>query len=511
MFDDEEEDEDENDLYDASRPSRLRIYLMPQSSPESRRLASLALIGVLALLGCPQPSAAQTKHPNVILILIDDLGWTDLGCQGSKFYGTPHIDALAASGMRFTHGYSACTVCSPTRAAVLTGMYSARLHITDWIEGHKRPFAKLNVPDWTMHLPHETLTMAEAFRASGYATCHVGKWHLGGEEFWPTTQGFDQNIGGNHRGQPPSYFFPYERDNIKLPGLAEGQEGEYLTDRLTEEAIRFITASQDRPFFLYLPHYTVHTPLAAKPVLVAKYRAKAERMPDQPHTNAVYAAMIESLDGGIGKLLAALDRLKLRDSTIVIFTSDNGGLMSSTSNVPLRVGKGSAYEGGVRVPLFVSYPPVIMAGSKSDVPAMSIDLLPTLVELCGLDLAKAPAWDGVSLAPILKRSGSFQREALYWHYPHYHPGGATPYGAIRAGSYRLVEFYEDSKVELYNLKDDVGETTDLSAAQPTKRDELLAKLRSWRKEVGAQMPTPNPDYDASKDAAGPAVKAKKDK
>jgi arylsulfatase A-like enzyme len=432
-----------------------------------------------------------------------------LGCQGSTFYETPHIDRLAASGMRFTQGYSACTVCSPTRAAVLTGMYPARLHITDWIEGHKRPYAKLRVPDWRMHLPHSALTMAEVFQANGYATCHLGKWHLGGEEFWPTTHGFDQNIGGNHRGQPPSYFFPYERENIKLPGLTEGQEGEYLTDRLTEEAVQFIKANKDRPFFLYFPHYAVHTPLQAKPNLVAKYRDKAGRMRNQPHTHAVYAAMIESLDQGTGKLLDTLDSLKLRESTIVIFTSDNGGLMSSTSNAPLRVGKGSAYEGGVRVPLIVSYPPGIKAGSTSDVPSMSIDLLPTLADLCVLDVAKAPAWDGVSLAPALKQSGLVERDALFWHYPHYHPGGATPYGAIRAGDYRLVEFYEDGKVELYHLKDDIGETRDLAATQPAKRDELLGKLRAWRKEVSAQMPTANPDYDAAKDAPRPAGKGKK--
>ena len=453
----------------------------------------------------------SAERPNVILILIDDMGWTDLACQGSRFYETPHIDRLAASGMRFTQGYSACTVCSPTRAAVLTGMYPARLHITDWIEGHKRPFARLKVPDWMMHLPHETMTMAEVFKANGYATCHIGKWHLGGEEFWPTTQGFDHNIGGNHRGQPPSYFFPYERENIKLPGLAEGKEGEYLTDRLTGEAVKFITAHKDRPFFLHFPHYTVHTPLQAKPDLVAKYRAKAEQMLDQPHKSAVYAAMIESLDNGIGKLLRALDELKLRENTIVVFTSDNGGLMSSTSNVPLRMGKGSAYEGGVRVPLIVSYPPMIKAGSTSDVPAMSIDLLPTLIDLCGLDLAKSPGWDGVSLMPALKQSGQVQRDALYWHYPHYHPGGATPYGAVRAGEYRLVEYYEDGKVELYNLKDDIGESRDLAASQPAKRNELLAMLRAWRKDVGAQLPTANPDYDAAKDAPRPAGKLKKAK
>jgi arylsulfatase A-like enzyme len=476
---------------------------------------------ILALTG-PLVHAAE-RPPNVILILIDDLGWTDLGCQGSKFYETPHIDRLAASGMRFTSGYSACTVCSPTRAAVMTGKYPARLHITDWIEGHKRPFAKLKVPDWTMHLPHGETTIAEVFHAAGYATAHVGKWHLGNESHWPATQGFDVNIGGNHRGQPPSYFFPYETAAIKLPGLAEGKEGEYLTDRLTDEAIAWITASKDKPFFLYLPHYTVHTPLQAKPELVAKYRAKADKLPDQPHKNATYAAMIESLDDGIGRLLATLEELKLRENTVVVFTSDNGGLLSSTSNVPLRVGKGSAYEGGVRVPLIVSYPPSIAAGSTSDVPAMSIDLLPTLVELCGLKPAEKLACDGISLASVLthrrlhapreerisrSEMPKVQRDALYWHYPHYHPGGAAPYGAVRAGDYRLVEFYEDSRVELYRLADDIGERRELAASQPAKRDELLALLHAWRKEVGAQMPTPNSDFDAAKDAARPAKKTK---
>jgi arylsulfatase A-like enzyme len=473
------------------------------------RLHPAFALGVAIAVSGGSTLAADASRPNVVLILIDDLGWTDLGCQGSQFYETPHIDRLAASGMRFTQGYSACTVCSPTRAAVLTGQYPARLRITDWIEGHKRPFAKLQVPDWTMHLPHETLTLAEIFQASGYATCHIGKWHLGGEEFWPTTHGFDRNVGGNHRGQPPSYFFPYEREGIKLPGLAEGKEGEYLVDRLTDEAIRFITSSKDQPFFLYLPHYTVHTPLQAKPELVAKYRSKAAQHPELPHHNAVYAAMIESLDDGVGRLLAALDELKLRDNTLVIFTSDNGGLLSSTSNVPLRAGKGSAYEGGVRVPLIFSYPPVIAAGSASDVPAMSIDLAPTLVELCGLELAQPPKWDGVSLASSLKGGGGVQRDTLYWHYPHYHPGGASPYGAIRADDYRLVESYEDGKVELYNLKEDVGERHDLAAAQPAKRDELLARLRAWRGSVAAQMPSPNPAYDAAKDAARPAAKSKK--
>jgi arylsulfatase A-like enzyme len=358
-------------------------------------------------------------------------------------------------------------------------------------------------------LPHEEGTIAEVFRAAGYATAHIGKWHLGGEEYWPTTQGFDVNIGGNHRGQPPSYFFPYETAAIKLPGLTEGKPNEYLTDRLTDEAIRFITANKDRPLFLYLPHYTVHTPLQAKPELVAKYRAKAEQMPDAHQKNAVYAAMIESLDDGIGKVLANLDELILRENTIVVFTSDNGGLMSSTSNAPLRVGKGSAYEGGVRVPLIVSFPPAIAAGTTSNEPAMSIDLLPTLVDLCHLPEEESwPKWDGVSLAPVLTKQAEIKRDALYWHYPHYHPGGATPYGAIRAGDFRLVEFYEDNRVELYNLKEDVGEQHDLAPSLPAKRDELLAKFHAWREEVGAQMPMSNPQFDASRDQA-PGGKKKK--
>lgn len=469
----------------------------------------IRLLIVFLLLFVAKLALPAERPPNVILILIDDMGWTDLSCYGSKFYDTPNIDRLANSGMRLTSGYSACTVCSPTRAAVMTGKYPARLHITDWIAGHDRPFAKLKIPDWRQYLPHDETTIAEAFKTGGYVTCHIGKWHLGNEAYWPKTQGFDINIGGNHRGQPPSYFFPYERDNIKLPGLSEGKPGEYLTDRLTDESLAFISANKDRPFFLYLPHYTVHTPLQAKAEKIAKYQAKANRA--SPQHNATYAAMIESLDEGIGRLLDHLDHLSLRDQTIVVFTSDNGGLKLNevTSNDPSRAGKGSAYEGGVHVPFIVSYPPAIRPGSTSDLPAMSIDLFPTLVDLCGLSSkTPKPAWDGISVAPALTEKGEVKRDALYWHYPHYHPGGATPYGAIRAGDWRLVEFYEDGKVELYNLKDDIGETKDLAGSQTQKRDELLGMLRRWRTEVGAQMPTPNPNYDPDRDSRPQKAKAK---
>jgi len=475
-------------------------------------MPSSALVHFLCamLLCCAVLQPAAGSPPNVVLILVDDLGWTDLSCYGSKFYETPHIDRLAASGVRMTCGYSACTVCSPTRAAVLTGKYPARLHITDWIAGHQRPFAKLRPPAWTQHLPHEEVTIAEMFKAYGYATAHVGKWHLGEEEYGPLTQGFAVNIGGNHRGQPPAYFFPYERNEIKLPGLSAGQPNEYLTDRLTDEASGFITANKDRPFLLYLPHYGVHTPLQAKPEKIARYAAKADSSNPQHH--ATYAAMIESLDEGIGRLIGHLDKLQRRERTIIVFTSDNGGLELNqvTANDPLRAGKGSAYEGGVRVPLIVSYPPAIKAGTTSDVPAMSIDLLPTLMNLCGLPQEETwPAWDGVSIAPALTGQREVKREALYWHYPHYHPGGATPYGAVRAGDWRLIEFYETGELELYHLKDDVGENRDLAAEQPAKRDELAGLLRKWRTATRAQMPLPNPDHDPVRDAEAGKGKAKK--
>jgi arylsulfatase A len=297
---------------------------------------------LLALLALQDP-------PNVVFILVDDLGATDLGCAGSAYYETPNIDRLAAGGLRFTRAYSACTVCSPTRAALLTGKYPARLRVTDWIAGHKRPKAKLRVPDWVMRLPLEERTLAEALKGAGYATASVGKWHLGEPEFWPEKHGFDLNVGGSDRGQPGSYFAPY-----KIPTLADGPKGESLTERITEEAVRFIEAKRAGPFFLYLPHFTVHTPIQAKPEDVEKYKAKAK--PDAPHRNPAYAAMIESLDRSVGRIVDVLKRRGLTEQTLIVFTSDNGGLLPVTTNLGLRAGKGSAYEGGVRVPAIASWP-----------------------------------------------------------------------------------------------------------------------------------------------------------
>ncbi len=436
-------------------------------------------------------SAAEKPKLNFVFILADDLGWTDLSCYGSKFYETPNLDKLASQGMKFTQAYSACTVCSPTRASFLTGKYPARLHVTDWITGHKRPNAKLVPPDWTMHLPGDETTIAQVLKSVGYATASIGKWHLGDEEFYPKRFGFDENIGGFNKGSPPSYFSPY-----KNPFLIDGPDGEYLTDRLAEETVGFIKRNKDKPFFIYLPHYAVHTPIQAKPEVIEKYRKKIK--PGDAQNDPAYAALVESLDDSVGRIMSALDDLKLAERTVIIFTSDNGGLIPKTSNAPLRVGKGSAYEGGVRVPLIVRWPGAAKPGSQSDAPVMSIDFYPTLLEMAGVTDAPNHTSDGENLVPLLKQSGKPKRTTLFWHYPHYHPGGATPYGAIRDGDFKLIQFYETGGFELYNLKEDIGETNNLAKKMGAKIGELNKQLDLWRRNVGAQMPLPNPNYDPTK-------------
>ncbi len=465
----------------------------------------LALAVGAPVLAADEKVTTAGRPPNIIHILIDDMGWTDLGCMGSDLYETPNIDRLAAQGVRFDNAYSACTVCSPTRAATMTGRYPARLHVTDWIHGSNRPKAKLKIPDWTQYLPDAEVTLAEALKPAGYVSACVGKWHLGdGPEHYPTTQGFDVNVAGYGAGSAPSHFSPY-----KIPTLEDGPPGEYLTDRLTTEACQFIAANRDRPFLLYLPHYTVHTPIQAKRPLIEKYRQKIK--PGMRHTNATYAAMIESLDEGVGRLLSTLEAEGIADRTIVVFTSDNGGLMQpghSTVNVPLRVGKGSAYEGGIRVPLIIKWPGVTPAGSVCHEPVVSIDFLPTYLEIGAAP--RRDDVDGRSLAALLRDpSARLDREAIYWHYPHYHPGGATPYGAVRARDWKLIEFYEDNHVELYNLAADIGETKDLAGSLPEKAEALRGQLHDWRQSVAAQMPTPNPDYDPQADANQQKAAAKK--
>jgi len=443
----------------------------------------------LPLLKCRKNSQFKQK-PNFVFILIDDLGWTDLTCYGSQFYETPNIDKLASAGMKFTDAYAACPVCSPTRASILTGKYPARLNLTDWIPGHSRYNAKLVTPNFNQQLPLTEITIAEALKSAGYVSASIGKWHLGEELFYPQKQGFDLNIGGTHKGQPPSYFSPY-----KIPTIQDGPENEYLTDRLADEAIRFIETNQDKPFFLYWSHFAVHTPLQAKSKMIAKYQSKTE--PGQAQNNATYAAMIQSVDEAVGRVLAKLEQLKIAENTIVIFMSDNGGLARVTSNAPLRAGKGSAYEGGVREPMIICWPGVVQAGSICNVPVTSVDSYPTILEIAGIEPPSAMEIDGVSLVPLLKQRETLDREAIYWHYPHYHPGGATPFSAVRKGDYKLIEFFEDGRLELYHLKHDISEANDLATQVPEKTAELHKLLKDWRKRMNAQIPSPNPDYNSA--------------
>lgn len=454
----------------------------------------ILLLTLLCGLGIRPASAAETRL-NVVLILADDLGWTDLGCFGSDLYQTPNLDRLAREGMKFTQAYSACTVCSPTRASLLTGKYPARVRVTDWIPGRPPANPKLLVPDWTKRLEHAEVTLAEAYKAAGYATASIGKWHLGPETHWPKSQGFDVNIAGTDLGSPTSgYFSPW-----KIATLPDGREGDYLTDRMGEEAERYVRAADaNRPFFLYLPHFAVHTPIQAPAELTAKYEKLVR--PGMRHTNAKYAAMVESMDTAIGRVVKALEERKLLERTVVIFTSDNGGHLPTTSNVPLRVGKGSCYEGGTRVPLIVRWPGVTAAGSSSDVPVITPDLYPTLLALTGVPGVASHRPDGVSLEPLLRQRGGLSREAIFWHYPHYQlyqQGGTVPYSAIRAGDFKLIEFFDGRPSELYNLREDIGEQRDLMKSNPAKAAELGRKLAQWRKDVGAQLPSRNPAYDAT--------------
>jgi arylsulfatase A-like enzyme len=478
----------------------------------------LALIPLMAAgaLGPARPPA----RPNLIFILADDLGWRDLGCYGSTFYETPHLDRLAAKGMRFTDAYAACSVCSPTRASILTGKYPARLHLTDWLPGRgDSPNQKLKRPVILHQLPLEEVTFAEAFREAGYRTGFIGKWHLGGPGFFPEKQGFDLNIAGCAQGSPSSYFSPY-----RIPTLPDGPKGEYLTDRLTDEALKFIDGVGGKSFLLYLSHYAVHNPQQAKPELIAKYRAKAARLPPaagpeflpegkqrarQIQNQPVYAAMLENLDESVGRVMQKLAELGIEENTVVVFTSDNGGLSTSegtpTANVPLRAGKGWHYEGGVREPLLIRWPGVTQPGSLCRAPIISTDYYPTFLEMAGLPLRPRQHVDGVSLVPVLK--GGVQPERpLFWHYPHYSNQGGAPGGAVRLGNLKLIEWFEDVRVELFDLSADPGERHNLAAAMPDKAAALRRQLHDWRDSVNAAMPTPNPEFRPDSGISGPGAK-----
>jgi len=476
---------------------------------------------VAACLGAVLQASAEPL--NFLFILADDLGWRDLDCQGSTFYETPNLDRLAASGMRFTDAYSACQVCSPTRAAIMTGKYPSRTGITDYIgaaqpDKWSRPTNMLPAP-YADRLALEEVTLAEALKAGGYATFFAGKWHLGPEGWWPENQGFDVNQGGCGWGHPASYFSPY-----KNPQLEDGPEGEHLPDRLAQETLKFIEANRKRPFFAFLSFYSVHTPLKSRADLQSKYEAKAKQVkhdgPDwgqegerkvrRVQDHAIYAGMVEAMDQAAGKVLDTVERLGLADRTVVVFTSDNGGLSTSegwpTSNLPLRGGKGWFYEGGIRVPLIIRVPGVTKPGSTSSEPVFSADFYPTFLELAGLPLRPEQHKDGLSLLPVLGQHRGIKRDAIYWHYPHYGNQGGSPGSAMRQGDWKLIEFAEDNHVELYNLRDDIGETRNLAGDNTGHVAAMRQQLHKWQREVGAKLPTLNTKAKPPTDESGKAKK-----
>jgi arylsulfatase A-like enzyme len=450
----------------------------------------------------------EQKKPNILFILVDDLGWNDLGCYGSTFYESPNIDKLASSAIMFTDAYAGGTVCSPTRAALMTGKHPARLGITDWIPGAGDKNKKLKTPGILNELPLEEYTMAEAFRDDGYKTFFAGKWHLGDEGFFPEDQGFDINIGGNHTGSPRGgYYSPY-----KNPQLEDGPKGEYLTDRLTNETIKFIENSlyenPDKPFFAYLSFYTVHSPIQGCKRYIQKFKEKARSLPTAPDSgyiaehsgwtktqqnNPRYASMVYAMDENVGRLMRRLKELKIDDNTIVIFTSDNGGLSTlyrkgaPTSLAPLRAGKGWCYEGGIRIPLIIKIPGEEYQGKVINEPVVSMDLYPTLVDLAEIHPMPEQYVDGVDLLPAIEGE-KLNRKSLFWHYPQYHGSAWTPGASIRQGDWVLVEFYEPGVKELYNLKDDIGERNNLASQYPQKVDSMLKQLRKMQKKSKAKFP-----------------------
>jgi arylsulfatase A-like enzyme len=471
----------------------------------TRRKSAVALAACSLMLTTVVSSAKPSERtPNVVVLLVDDLGYMDVGANNPDcFYDTPNIDRLAKSGMRFTDGYAANPVCSPTRYSLMTGKYPTRVRATNFFSGKRS--GTFNPAPLKNHMPLDEITLAQTLKTKGYATFFAGKWHLGeSEEYYPQNRGFDVNIGGYSKGGPYSgnkYFAPFEN-----PEMEDKPDDRHLPDRLANETVDFIKANKDKPFFAYLSFYSVHTPLMGRPDLVEKYNARAASIKgtefgdeeqvfgNKPRKvrvlqkHAVYAAMVEAMDEAVGKVLQQLDESGVAENTIVIFTSDNGGLSSSegspTSNLPLRGGKGWVYEGGIREPWIVRYPGVTEAGAVSAEQICSIDLYPTVAAAAGVNVDHEI--DGVDLLPALK-GGSLEPRALYWHYPHYSNQGGIPGGAIRMGDYKLFERYENGRVQLYNLKDDIGEQNDLAAQHPEQVEQMRAKLHAWYKTVDAQF------------------------
>ncbi len=486
-----------------------------------------AILSITPLFALTQCGKQENRKPNVIFILLDDYGYTDLGCYGSKYYETPNIDRLASEGIRFTDAYAACPVSSPTRAALMTGRYPVNTGVTDWIPGRQAsapglPEDRLLALPFNTSLNLEEITIAEALRTNGYTTMISGKWHLGEDSiYWPEYQGFDVNKGGYSKGSPNrsqtsnGYFSPYGN-----PRLEDGPVGEYLTDRQTDEAITFIEDNYDKPFFVYLSFYAVHNPMQGKEKLIEYFQEKADSMglselepfrtdkewiKRAPRGNfrertiqsyPVYAAMIYSVDENLGKLFEKLRELNIDKNTIIFFTSDNGGLSTSegspTTNYPLRAGKGWLYEGGIREPLIIKAPQIIKEPGTSGVPVSTIDFFPTILEMTGTRVPDLNI-DGVSILPVIK-SEEISERPLFWHYPHYSNQGGDPGSAVRLGNFKLIDNFETGRQELYDLNADISEMNDISAENPEKTKELYKLLNEWRNRTGAKMMDPNPAW-----------------
>lgn len=459
----------------------------------------LSLLGLVALPAFPQDF-------NVLIIHVDDLGWADIEPLGSDFYETPHINRLASEGILFTNSYAAAAICSPTRAAMLTGKYPARLGITDWIRakfqgvttsgqpGEYEVFEDkpLKTPKIQGFLPLEEVTIAERMKSYGYETLHVGKWHLGEEGFYPTDQGFDVNIGGNDLGQPPSYFDPYlpaqPREFYEITTLKPRKEGEFLTDREGDEVVDYIQSKKEKKFFIHWAPYAVHTPIMGKPDLVEKYKQKEPGNQRNPE----YAALVESVDQNVGKVIEALNELGLREKTLVIFTSDNGGLIGNyenpiTNNYPLKSQKGYPYEGGIRVPTIVSWPGKLPMGALSESPIITMDWIPTILDFMG-ENPEEEGLEGISLKPILENPSQKVDRDLFWHFPHYRLNDIVPYAIVRSGDYKLIHYFDGSQDELYNLDFDMEEKVNVISTRKAIADQLQIKLEKWLEETGARLP-----------------------
>ena len=473
---------------------------------------------VLFVLGASAASAQEAlRPPNIVFILADDLGWRDLSNEGSTFYESPHIDSIAAAGMKFTRGYATCRVCSPSRASIMTGKYPPRHGVTDWIgaatgEGWRKAgrHDSLLPPEYVHGLGADEITLAEALRGAGYRTFFAGKWHLGSKGSWPTDHGFEVNRGGWDVGSPRGgYFAPYNN-----PNLEQGADGECLPIRLGKETAAFIEEHKDEPFLAYLSFYSVHGPIQTSEALWSKYQAKAvkqgladkrfifdRRLPvRQVQDCPIYGGMVESMDAAVGIVLAKLKELDLEDNTIICFTSDNGGVASGdsspTSNLPLRGGKGRQWEGGIREPFYISAPGTTSAGSLSASPVSGIDWYPTLLELAGVPMPEGQDVDGVSLVPLLGGESMAER-SLFWHYPHYGNQGGEPSSIVTMGDWKLIHYHEDGRDELYHLGQDVGEQNDLAAKQPERAFAMRMTLDTWLKSSGAKMPVPDTQFDSA--------------